>query len=58
MKKGSSKDSVKVVIRCRPLTPMEKQQNQKEIVHVKSKKNQVYLRNPEEKNVSLIRKVQ
>lgn len=58
MKKTSNKDSVKVVIRCRPLTNMERQQKQKEIIHVKSKNNQIYLRNPEEPKVGVSRKNQ
>ena len=55
MKKKTSDDCVKVVIRCRPLTQKEKTEKQQEIVFVDSKRNEILLRNPDKKGVKVTR---
>jgi kinesin family protein 3/17 len=52
-KKQRSKDCVKVVIRCRPLTSKEQTKKEEEIVFVKSKNKQIFLKNPKKEKTDV-----
>lgn len=52
-KKTRSKDCVKVVIRCRPLTSKEQTSKQEEIVFVQSKNRQIFLKNPKKEKTDV-----
>ena len=42
-------ERIKVAIRCRPLTSKEKKANAKEIIYVDQKRNEVIIKEPENK---------
>uniref|UniRef100_A0A8R1DGN2 Kinesin-like protein n=1 Tax=Caenorhabditis japonica TaxID=281687 RepID=A0A8R1DGN2_CAEJA len=48
MKKSSKQETVKVIVRCRPLSAQEKENGHSKIVHMRTQVGQIELRNPKD----------